>query len=186
MVTLLLLRRPLVLLLLLACSSSTPKPFVRREGQTEVIGDGDLGSRNADRPADQGAPNSPAPSGRRDEGGGMLPANVTRVAPAVDGDLPPVADDYEDLVTSRVITACPTGTVLVDERAEQGRMYCTLPNHVRHGPYIDFHNSGHAKDVGPYVGGLRHGWWSEWDRTGTLKGRWRWVSGSPVEGKVPE
>ena len=175
-----------LLLFALACKPSVPKPFVKREGQTEVVGD--QGPSRTPRSGDADGSGAPLP---RNDGdpippGGILPPNVTHVAPAVSGDLPPVPDNCDDLLQSKVITACPAGTVLADERQTQARMYCTLPNHVRHGPYIDFHNNGQPKDVGPYVGGLRHGWWTEWSRDGALLGRWRWEAGAPVEGKVQE
>jgi hypothetical protein len=181
--------RPAPLLLLvvvgfgLACgggpSGSVPKPWSKREGSKEIVGDStgepDREQRAADRKGSQDPRSERAPEG------GLLQPNVTVVEPNLPDYLPPVADRYDELAATGKIAECPPGTSLHEDRNGQ---HCAFPDGLRHGPYLAMHNNGRVREVGPYYGGKRQGWWSTWESDGTLVGSWRWEKGEAVEGEV--
>jgi hypothetical protein len=166
-----------------ACGSSIPKPWSKREGQQTVVGSGPAEERTARR--SEGEAGAPARSDGA-QGSGIQAPQVQRVGPEVPDDLPPVEVRYDQVCATAHIETCPEGTTWKDERHDHNREFCALSNGVRHGPYVGLHPSGKIKECGPYVGGIREGYWSEWDRDGKIAGTWRWVGGSPTSGVVPE
>lgn len=170
---------------LLACGSSTPKPWSKREGQEVVVGSEPVESHETHRNDEQGAQLN-SNGGSSTTGSGMQSPQVQRVGPEVPDNLPPVESRYDQVCATAHISTCPDGTTWKDERHDYYREYCALPNGVRHGPYVGLHPNGRIKECGPYVGGIRQGYWSEWDRDGKVAGTWKWENGAPTSGVVPK
>lgn len=159
----------------LACGGNkTPKPWVKREGQREVVGN----------PNDVDHSLKTGEDGPASQRGGNLGPSIRVEDPEVGTNLPEVADSYEALAEKGQIEACPEGTGLVDDRKDHGEMFCTLPDGPRHGPFMAWHPSGPIKEIGPYVGGKRQGTWVTWDRKGKKYSTYQWEDGAPVSGEV--
>lgn len=167
---------PLLLLGLsvLACGGGddVPEPWSRREGEQEVV----VGNEG---------PSNPSPT-TTDEGTARPagPTTTTRVETPAPRNLPPVEESYPAVQAAKRIDLCPEGTDRVQGKGRQEEQYCVLPDtDMRHGPYMSVWGNGELHEVGVYVGGQRHGLWSEWHRSGKLAGTWRWEDGQP-KGKV--
>ena len=160
----------------LACGGGNkiPKPWVKREGQKEVVGN----------PGDVDHSIKTGEDGEAEPDAGLRSPNTRVVNPDEGDNLPPVADSYEELQAAGRITTCPEGTQLVDDRKDNDAMYCVLPDGVRHGPYLSWHPGGPVKEVGPYVAGRREGTWVTWDVKGRKYSTYQWKDGSPASGEV--
>lgn len=165
---------------LAACGSgpSTPKPWSRAEGKEVVVGDAN--PADARDPAARHAPAGPEPSG---PAAGLARPQVQVVAPTVPTDLAPVAERADAAIAAGDITDCPAGTARTEDAGRERRVYCALPDGVRHGPYLGWYGNGQLKEAGPYRGGLREGWWVQWDKAGAPVGEWRYAGGHPVESR---
>lgn len=170
-------RALVAMVLLAACgTSSTPKPWSRSEGKEVVVGDANPADDRS--PAARAAPVGPDPGA---PAAGLARPQVQVVGPGVAGDLAPVSDRVDAEVAAGDIGACPAGTARVAEDGRERRVYCALPDGVRHGPYLAWYSNGRMREAGPYRGGLREGWWVQWDKAGVQAGEWRYAAGHPVE-----
>ena len=158
----------LLLLAGLACGGGdkVPKPWVEREGQTQVVGSQSAEGEPLREPLVQEAQ-------RREVGPEGGPSGI------------PVEEDYSAMHDAGDLS-CPAGTDPAGEKAPGGTRFCTLPDGRRHGPFMSWHGNGEVKEVGTYVDGMRAGLVTTWTPDGRKQSEMRWENGSPVGGQYFE
>lgn len=125
------------------------------------------------------------------QSGHLLPPNITKLDP----EIPPgdVLEDYDRdvdyLAKTQKIESCPKpATVQEKVSGYEIWRYCGLSNGVRHGPWMAFYRGGKGdgklKEIGPYYGGYRNGWFTHWNEFGQKDSHYEWLNGEPVNGEI--